>query len=244
LNRLLMKAIDYPIIGKYLEGKINPHECYRLWEYHCKGFGQPCRDLLPDDVTRKTKKSIQSVMSKMITNKRDRLLIKITGWSRIGFLSKIFEDAKFIHIMRDGRAVTNSMINVDFWWGWRGPGNWRWGELTESQKGEWGKYNRSFIILAAIEWKILMDALEKAKNYINPNNFLEVKYEDICNSPITIFKEVLEFCHLEWYVDFERAVKEFDLKNTNEKWQKELTVEQKSNLEEFLQDYLKRYNYV
>jgi glycosyltransferase involved in cell wall biosynthesis len=28
---------------------------------------------------------------------------------------KIFPDALFIHIIRDGRAVTNSLLNVDFW---------------------------------------------------------------------------------------------------------------------------------
>jgi hypothetical protein len=96
------------------------------------GFRRPCRDLLPQDVTLKKKEAIQNVVAQMLTRKRNRLVVKITGWPRIGFLKEIFPDAKFIHILRDGRAVANSYINVPFWWGWRGLANWRWGPLTPS----------------------------------------------------------------------------------------------------------------
>lgn len=188
MNQLLMKVIDYPIIARYLKRKLNAGESYNFWDYHCKGFRRPCRDLLPQDVTNKSKEKIQNVMLEMLTNKRNRLLVKVTGWARIGFLHEIFNDAKFIHIIRDGRAVVNSMINIDWWWGWRGPENWRWGQLTAFEKEEWERHNKSFIALAAIQWKILMDAFEEAKQFIDRDDLLEVKYEDFCSKPINIFK--------------------------------------------------------
>ena len=76
-------------------------------------------------------------MKQLLVRKRNRLLIKITGWPRIGYLNEIFSDAKFIHILRDGRAVANSLINVEFWRGWQCPQNWRFGRLTEKQQKEW-----------------------------------------------------------------------------------------------------------
>ncbi len=92
--------------------------------------------------------------------KRNRLLVKITGWPRLGYLHEIFPDAKFIHVVRDGRAVVNSLINVDWWDGWKGPQNWRWGDLDLSQTDEWEKYGKSFVVLAGIQLKIIMNALE------------------------------------------------------------------------------------
>lgn len=244
LNRLLMRTIDCPLAGTYLKRKIKKSEGYKFWEFHCKGFSAPCRDLLAEDLTDKVRAKIQKIMSAMLTNKRNRLLIKVTGWPRIGFLQAIFEDAKFIHIVRDGRAVANSMINVGWWRGWQGPESWRWGELTPSQRQEWEKYGKSFLALAGIEWKILMDAMDKAKGSIDSNNFLEVKYENLCCDSVQVLKGVLKFCNLEWSEKFEKSIRRHPLENKNYKWQKELTNQQRCILEDVLGDYLKKYGYV
>ncbi len=243
INRLLMKSIAYPIIGRCLR-QLNRGEHYKFWNYYFKGFGTPCRDLSPEDVTKKTKEQIKEVVSKMLTKKRNKFLAKITGWPRIGFLHEIFKDAKFIHILRDGRAVANSLINEDWWLGWKGPQNWRWGELTPSHKEEWEKYNKSFIALACIEWKILVGAIEEAKRYIEHTDFFEIKYENLCAAPLSVFKDVVEFCELKWTKKFENSIKKHKLKNTNYKWQKEFSDIQKNIAENILRDYLNRYEYL
>ncbi len=244
LNRLLMKTIDYPIIGGYLLKKIKRGEYYDFWEYHCKGFRAPDRDLLPDDVNKKTKNKIKNLLSQTLTKKRNRLLVKFTGWPRMGYLHEIFNDAKFIHILRDGRAVANSLINVDFWRGWSGPENWRWGDLTSTQMEEWKRYDGSFIALAGIQWKILMDAMENAKKYINSDNFLEVKYEDLSSNTLKVFKNVIQFSDLDWSRDFEKSINNYVLSNKNYKWKEEFTDKQQNIIENVLHDYLKRYGYL
>jgi omega-hydroxy-beta-dihydromenaquinone-9 sulfotransferase len=243
MNGLILRAIGYPLIGRLLRKTVKPVECYDFWEYHCKGFSRPFRDLLEEDVTIKTKGNIQKIMSKIVSSNRNRLLIKITGWPRIRFLYEIFNDAKFIHVMRDGRAVVNSLINVDFWWGWYGDHNWRWGELTEAQKKDWERFDKSFIALAGIQWKILMDAIEDAKKYVDKKNILEVKYENLCSDPLTTFKEVIEFCELKNSKYLFESINNYSLRNTNSKWKKELTDEQQRILENVIGDYLKRYGY-
>ncbi len=243
-NRLFLQLIDYPIIGSLLESKVRSGENYPFWEYYCKGFSQPYRNLLPDDVTFKNKKKLQWAMSQILTQKRNRLLLKITGWPRIGFLKEVFEDACFIHVLRDGRAVANSIINVGFWRGWQGPSNWRWGNLTQLHAEEWAKYDHSFVVLAAIQWKILMDAVEETKQHIDPENFLDVKYEDLCTDPIAIFKNAFQFCELPFPADFEKVIKKQSWKNANYKWEQDLTGKQQKMLNETLQEYLLRYNYI
>ena len=244
LIRLLMKGLDYPLVRELLRRKINPAEGYPFWEHHCKGFSAPYRDLVAADVTDKAKKHIPRTMEQILTEKRDRLLLKITGWPRIGFLSNIFEDAKFIHVMRDGRAVANSMINVHFWQGWKGPQDWGWGELSPAQEQEWNKHGQSFVVLAAIQWKILMEAMEKAKNTVSSECFLEIRYEDLCADPIDQVQKVTQFCELPWTVGFERQLGKYQLKNTNDTFKYDLTAKQQSDLEEVLGDYLRRYGYL
>jgi hypothetical protein len=239
-----MKGLDYPVVGELLKRRIIPGESYPFWEHHCKGFSAPYRDLVAADVTEKTKKHIPRTMAKILTERRDRLLLKITGWPRIGFLSEVFENARFIHVMRDGRAVANSMINVDFWQGWKGPQDWGWGGLSPAQEEEWNEHGQSFVVLAAIQWKILMDAMEKAKCTISAERFLEIRYEDLCSDPVGQFQKVTQFSELEWTVSFERQLGKYQPKNTNVKFRYDLTAEQQSDLEEVLGDYLVRYGYL
>ena len=84
-----MKLIDLPVIGNYFMKKVSPKECYIFWEKYCKGFRQPCKDLTEKDVTLNSKSKIKKVMEKILTKKRNQLLIKITGWPRIRYLKEI-----------------------------------------------------------------------------------------------------------------------------------------------------------
>jgi omega-hydroxy-beta-dihydromenaquinone-9 sulfotransferase len=244
LGRLVMKGLDYPLLGELLKRRIRPGESYPFWEHHCKGFSAPYRDLLAADVTDKARSHLPRTMAKILTEKRNRLLLKITGWPRIGFLSEIFEDARYIHVMRDGRAVANSMLNVYFWQGWKGPQNWGWGELSPAQEDEWNEHDQSFVALAAIQWKILMDAMEKAKKTVSSEKFLEIRYEDLCADPLGQFQKVTQFCELEWTDGFERRLGKYQPRNSNYKFKYDLTPKQQRDLEEVLGNYLTRYGYL
>ncbi len=244
LNRILMTLFEYPLLENVLRKKIRPGECYAFWEHYMKCFGAPFRDLLASDVTTKEKNDILNLVSKLTTEKRNRLLFKITGWPRIGFLSEVFPDAKFIHVIRDGRAVSNSLVNVNFWRGWGGPEKWRWGPLSEIHQEEWNDHNQSFIVLAAIQWKILMDAAEEAKKYLKKSRILEVKYEKLCSDPIPLFMEVAEFCEIEWNDYFEDRLKKYTFRDTNSSYTQELTPLQQKELESVLESYLKKYDYL
>ena len=243
VNRYFMQLIDFPWLGSLLQRRIMPGECYPFWEHHIKGFSAPFRDLTAIDATERSKERIQSILAKMTTRKRHRLLIKITGWSRLSFLQVIFPDAKFIHVVRDGRAVANSLLNVRFWRGWQGPYNWRWGPLTPELESEWCKHDMSFVALAALQWRILVDSVEQARVAVPTADFLQVKYEEFCASPIPILKKVVAFCDLEWEPSFEKAIGRYQLLSQNTKWQKALTLKQQEILQDVLVSHLTRYGY-
>jgi len=243
INRRLMQTIDIPVIGRYLKHRFDPDECYRFWDHYCKGFSTPCRDLLSTDVSNHQKKTVQDVMTKMLTKHRNRLLIKITGWPRIGFLKEIFPEAKFVHVIRDGRAVVNSTINVDFWWGWRGPQNWRWGDLNPEQYEEWRRFDRSFVALAAIQWKIIMDAVDEAREMLCDDDYIEIKYEQLCTDVIGVFRKVLDFVDLDSVSQYEKLIKKYPISSRDYKWKTDLTSKQQEILESILGGHLQKYGY-
>lgn len=243
LNKMMMMSINIPIINNVIKDVIKPSESWKFWECYSKSFVDPIRDIYSSDVTNKEKKQIINALSRISTKKRNRFLGKIVGWPRVGYIHEIFKDAKFIHILRDGRAVVNSIINVDWWQGWKGHQNWQRPALTSSQLEEWENHNKSFIALAAIEWKILMNAHEKIKGNLSNNNFLEIKYEDLCRDPLNILKKTIEFCELDWSDKINKKLKKIRLNSANDKYKNDLTKDQIKILEKVLHHYLIRYGY-
>ena len=242
-NRWAVTAVGNPLLNGVLGGKIRPAEAYGFWDAHAYGFSEPCRDLVRSDVSAKVKKQVRAALQAMLTPERNRMLVKITGWPRIGFLNEIFEDAKFIHIKRDGRAVANSLLHVGFWRGWYGPQGWRAGLLSPEDQATWESYDRSFTALAGIEWRIQMRAMEAARRALDPKLFLEVKYEAFCEQPLETYRQVLEFAELPWSAELEKAVKEASIRSTSNRWRDDLTPVQQGILDNLLQEDLQRYGY-
>jgi omega-hydroxy-beta-dihydromenaquinone-9 sulfotransferase len=242
LNRWLMQAMDVPIVSIYLKRRFVPLENYAFWDFYFAGFSHPIRDLVASDVSLRTRSTLRRVISDLLTIKRNRLLIKITGLPRISFLHAIFPDAKFIHVVRDGRAVANSRMNTSFWKGWQGLNIWG-GQMPEHYRQEWERHRRSFVALAGIEWKTHMDQFEAVKREFPKIDIYQVKYECFCANPIGELKRIADHCELSWPTQFEKATRAFHVKNENEKWKRDLTDQQCATLEEVLRPYLVNYGY-
>jgi hypothetical protein len=241
-NRWAVTAMGNPLLRRVLGDKIRPGECYNFWDTYAYGFSEPCRDLVRSDVTPLVKKQVRAAIEPMLTPARNRLLVKITGWPRMGFLNEIFEDARFIHIVRDGRAVASSLLHVHFWRGWYGPQGWRAGLLSPEDQAAWESYDRSFVALAGIEWRIQMRAMDAARQAIDPKLFLELKYEDFCEQPLEHFRRVLDFAELPPSKDLEDKVKSASI-STSGRWRKDLSAGQQAILDNLLRDDLLRYGY-
>ena len=242
-NRRVVTAAGHPLLRPLLQKRIQPDECYRFWDRHAYGFSEPFRDLLRGDVTSRVKKQVRRAFEPMLTGRRNRMLVKITGWPRIGFLNEIFEDARFIHLIRDGRAVASSLLHVNFWRGWHGPQGWRAGLLSPEDQATWEAHGRSFVALAGLEWRIQMRAMEEAVRLMDRSRFLEIKYETFCEQPLQICHQVLEFAELPKSVAFDREIAATPIKNMSHRWRDGLTAAQQSQLEDLLREDLVRYGY-
>lgn len=243
LQRLFLQAVDLPVVGRILRRRWRPTEAYEYWERYAKGFQCPSRDLRPGDLTPRTRRDVLPALHAICTRRRQRLLLKITGWSRISYLRELFPDARFVHIVRDGRAVVNSVLQTPWWLGWRGPTAWRFGELTPEDRDLWETYDRSFVVLAALQWRFVLRSIESALRQLPQGDFQELSYEDLCAEPVEAFRQIASFCSLPWTGAFDRAVRRQSFHGMNAKFLHDLSPAQIREIEDVIGPMLARYGY-
>lgn len=242
-NRFVLRGLKVPGINLLLRHRFGIVEAYRFWDAHAPGFSEPTRDLLAADLTERTRSSLRRAVAANLVPGRRRFFAKITGWGRIGFLNEVFPDAIFIHLVRDGRDVANSLLQVDFWRGWHGPQNWRFGELSSHNQQLWEKFDRSFVALAGICWRILVNSVEEARDQAEPGRFLEVRYEDFVDDPIIVLRQILSKCKLDPTPQFFREFNPSDVRDASGKHRRDLTDRQQKILATVTREPRKRYDY-
>lgn len=242
LNRYILKLDARVPIPRITKGRIHPSECYPFWDQHVPGFSEPYRDLLSTDVTKRQAATLRRIVDEVTVPSRPNLLIKLTGWPRVGFLAEVFPEARFIHLLRDGRAVANSLINVSFWSGWLGPTRWRWGNLTADQASRWKAAGESFVALAGIEWEILVGAHDRALEQLPEDRVLEVRYEKLTAQPKMEIERILQFMRLGSRRGTLPAPEEA-FQSSNTRWRDDLAPRQKEVLERCIADALQHHGY-
>jgi len=242
-NRRALAAARLPIVGKWLRRHFEPTECYRFFDVTYPGFSAPMRDLVRSDVTARAAREIRARLRAVAPADRTTLVVKITGWPRLGFLAEIFPEARFVHLVRDGRAVANSLLQVPWWHGWKGPANWRFGPLPARYEAEWDAHEQSFVALAAIEWKLVMDAVEDARSEVTDARLMNVRYEDLCAEDERSMRSIIAHIGLEWARELDDALVRFPLRTRNDKWREELGAHNATIVNEVLRDRLPQYGY-
>jgi hypothetical protein len=185
-----------------------PSEGYRVLDREVSPIlSRPWRDLTAADVTPWLAARTGSFFGERARADPHRVFLhKFTGWPRAGFLGGVLPDSKFIHVVRDGRAVANSWLQMDWWEGFNGPDHWQWGPLPAGYDAEWRESGRSFPMLAGVLWKLLIDAYDAASAALPADRWLEVRYEDVIANPSKAFGAMLEFAGLPGDDTFNRAL--------------------------------------
>jgi Sulfotransferase family len=223
-----------------------PSEAYRLLSRQIAPlFSEPFRDLTEDDVTPRLERRFRSFFeNRKRAQGRAVFLHKLTGWPRARFIHRIMPAARFIHVVRDGRAVANSLMQRPWWKGYLGPDGWGFGPLSPDDRRAWEATGRSFVALAGLEWKILVNAFRDAGSAIGPERWLDARYEDLVSDSRGSFARLLAFAGLEWDEDFEAQFRRhpFTTERT-EAFRADLTPGQLAMLEELLRPELDRLGY-
>lgn len=235
-------------VGATQKGRIRfaPSEAYRIMERQVSPvLSEPTRDLTGADATPWLTDQLRAFfLSRSHQQPAPVFLHKFTGWPRAGLLRAVFPEAKFIHIVRDGRAVANSWLQMPWWRGYRGPENWHWGQLPREYAEEWERGDRSFALLAGIAWKLLVDAFDVARSGLPGWQWLDIRYEDVVREPEETFTQMLEFLGLDYSAEFARSLRSYRFAAGRlEAYRRDLDMQSFALLQMSLAGHLARFGY-
>jgi hypothetical protein len=238
---ILDSIVHIPFIGYYLRGRKkqskgfvstlrkylpHPEEPYPLLKKYC---GEKIsRDYLFNKKASKREKKDVLILANRILKlqRKKRLFAKFTGPPRIHYLTSIFPNAYFIHILRDPRSVISSLLKSKFWTK-RGALEKPWWEngLPDEYIEEWISSEKSPVALAAIQWKFVVELTWKEKEILEKEKYIQVKYEDFVRDPHKQTTEIFRKLKLKDCEQSHRYISEIAaFKNMNFKYKRNLSL--------------------
>lgn len=226
--------------------RVAPSEAYQLLDRQVfAGFSRPCRDLLAGDLTPYIERRLRRFFDTRIARQDCAVLAHhITGWPRTGLLRAAYPELKVVNVVRDGRAVTNSWLQMGWWNGWQGPDSWLYGPLPPHLHTEWDESGRSFPVLAALGWKLLMEAYTEARAATPTDRWLDLRYEHLLADPRGCVDRLLGFLDLPWTPRFEAGFARYRFQlGRDAAYRDDLTPEQIAAVERVLEKPLTEWGY-
>jgi hypothetical protein len=221
-------------------------ETYDLLQEHVSPMlVDPFRDLTAEDAAPWLERRLRRFFAGRAQDEgRPVFMYKFTGWPRARMLAVVFPEARFVHVVRDGRSVANSYLQVRWWQGYRGPPGWTFGELSEEERRQWEATKYSWPYLAGLEWKRFMAAFEAARAEIGPERWLDVRYEDLVARPREVTTDVLRFVGLDSWEGLDRELSRLRVSAERaDAYRDELRPEDVALLDSLLASTLERWGY-
>lgn len=161
---------------------------------------------------------------------------RVANNRRIPLLLDAFPDARFVEIVRDGRAVALSLANVDWW-----PDSvvW-WCGMTPR---EWAAEGRDPWELCARTWVEELHATEDGLRGVPERQRLSISYEQLVRDPETTLSGVAVFAGIDPAVGGRRWLEGLAFPDRNDAWRESLGPAAVATIEDVERDDLQRRGY-
>jgi omega-hydroxy-beta-dihydromenaquinone-9 sulfotransferase len=169
---------------------------------------------------------------------------------RLRYLNKLFPDARFVHLIRDGRAVCASLLKFrEAAAAFFGPGH---RHATSGVKvPDWPRiktyWDADPVTSVGLLWRDVMDVVDRDRRAIPGERFVEVVYEDLVADPTTHLRAVAERCALRWDDQireiFAAEANRLSLGARNEQWKTRFSAADLERLMPIIGPTMERHGY-
>ncbi|HEX3426115.1 MAG TPA: sulfotransferase [Acidimicrobiales bacterium] len=162
---------------------------------------------------------------------------RIINNRQIAQLGHAFPNARFVELVRDGRAVAYSLSRVDWWedsvvW-WYGSTPRRW---REEGGDPWE--------IAARHWPEEVDVIHQGLAAVPARNVTRVRYESLVSAPGETLEALAAFVGLRPVDAWRAEVAGLTFRDRNDEWQAKLDAAVVQQIESVQRDHLREYGYV
>lgn len=222
-----------------------PDEAYEFWDYYTQeNFSY---DYLSNvKASQETVDRVSKAVARlMYWQQKPRFTAKLTGPGRISFLASIFPDARFIHIIRDGRPVVQSLLRQKFWHDKGGLERPFWDGTPKHILQEWEASGRDADVLAALQWRHVIQSIRSDAARLPESSYMELRYEEFVADPVMALKSIYNFSELSLAEEIANnpESKNGSYRNMNEKW-REMDRNRIDRITDAMQPTLRDLGYV
>jgi sulfotransferase family protein len=228
----------WPLPPRVRHAKVfpKPFEAYRFWDHYLPGFSRRERPPTAADVPDGGIDPVRRATTRILRcQHKGRLLVKVTGWSRIAYFDRIYPDAMFISLRRDPRSVVSSWMNAG-WLDVTSPPDsdaWQWGNVPPEYLEAWRELGGGPFLSVALKMRLDLDDIATNMALL-PDRCHELWYEHLIADPLAPMRTICDFAELAWTPRFERIVRAMGFYDPTGKWRRHLTEEQGDLVLEFM----------
>jgi hypothetical protein len=156
---------------------------------------------------------------------------------RIPLLERVFRQPRYIHLIRDGRDVANSLSKVEWWDGYT---PW-WAGRTAAEMEQAGERR---LALAARNWAEEIRQLRTGLDGVPRERVFEIRYEQLLERPAERLRQALDFLGLDAGASYRQAVESLSLGYRPPAWGALWTADEMSAVMREIEPLLARLGYV
>jgi hypothetical protein len=156
---------------------------------------------------------------------------------RLRWIRESVPEAKFIHLIRDGRAVAYSLPRVNWWERHR---IW-WAGCSPEMLARTGE---DPLAICARNWVMDVQAVRAGLEGIAAGRVLEVRYEWLLDDPVGQLRRITDYLGLNFPRRFEVAIRSVNLRRRPEAWKQNWKGEQLATVAREQESLLRDLGYV